>query len=528
MSAAGSAPCAISIRAGKPTPVCRSARASKHLGLSSTVSFPGGTLLVIGSDPKEELPVLFLRIRDTLTRRQGRVVEISPIETSLTALAAHSLRSVPGAVHDTVRALLAGEGDLGAAREALTAGPLTVLVGRGSYAESPDAVVAAIGALAQAFPEARFLSGLRRGNVHGALDLGLTPGLLPGRVDLADGRDWFGAHWDTVPDEAGLDTAGILAAAAEGRIDTLVLLGADPLSDFPDAQLAARGIAGARTVIALSTLPTPSTVAADIVLPVAGFAEVDGTTTNLEGRVTAVNQKVTPPGTARPDWMIAAELALRMGTDLGFTNPAEILDEIVRLSPIHAGITAEALAATPDGLVAAVPTPIVQAPGDEEAGSPAEADETTEASDAEPGDDEPADGGNESVRPSPVAFDPAAASYEAPAVDSYSLRLVTRRRLYDRGTMVAAAPSLAGQATSGSLVANPTDLQRLGVGSGTRVKVTSSRGSIQAPVEPDASVPEGTAVLLWNQGDPSPTALVDAETSVTEVRVETVAGEGRS
>ena len=77
-------------------------------------------------------------------------------------------------------------------------------------------------------------------------------------------------------------------------------------------------------------------------------------------------------------------------------------------------------------------------------------------------------------------------------------------------------------------MANPADLQRLGVGSGTRVKVTSSRGSIQAPVEPDASVPEGTAVLLWNQGDPSPTALVDAETSVTEVRVETVAGEGRS
>ena len=38
-------------------------------------------------------------------------------------------------------------------------------------------------------------------------------------------------------------------------------------------------------------------------------AETDGTTTNLEGRVSVLNQKVTPPGTARTDWMIAAELA---------------------------------------------------------------------------------------------------------------------------------------------------------------------------------------------------------------------------
>ena len=44
----------------------------------------------------------------------------------------------------------------------------------------------------------------------------------------------------------------------------------------------------------------------DVVLPVAGFAETDGTHTNLEGRVTVLNQKVTPPGTARADWLSAA------------------------------------------------------------------------------------------------------------------------------------------------------------------------------------------------------------------------------
>src|SRR5690606_19882804 len=115
-------------------------------------------------------------------------------------------------------------------------------LGRGSVAERPDAAVAAAGALLEAHPDTRFLSALRRGNVHGAIDAGLTPGLLPGRVALDDGREWFEAAWPTVPADAGLDTAGILAAAADGKIDTLVLLGADPLGDFPDRDLAERGL----------------------------------------------------------------------------------------------------------------------------------------------------------------------------------------------------------------------------------------------------------------------------------------------
>jgi predicted molibdopterin-dependent oxidoreductase YjgC len=54
------------------------------------------------------------------------------------------------------------------------------------------------------------------------------------------------------------------------------------------------------------------------VLAAAAFGEQDGTTTNLEGRVTPVAQAVTAHGTARPDWMIAAELALMFGRDIGF------------------------------------------------------------------------------------------------------------------------------------------------------------------------------------------------------------------
>ena len=91
--------------------------------------------------------------------------------------------------------------------------------------------------------DVRFLSALRRGNVHGALDAGLAPGFLPGRVSLDAGREWFTRRGAArARDERGLDARRASSrAAADGKIEVLVLLGADPVADFPDADLARRG-----------------------------------------------------------------------------------------------------------------------------------------------------------------------------------------------------------------------------------------------------------------------------------------------
>ena len=71
---------------------------------------------------------------------------------------------------------------------------------------------------------------------------------------------------------------------------------------------------------------------------------MEGTTTNLEGRVSTVHQRVTPPGTAQADWIIAAELAFQLGSDLGLESVAQIQAELASVSPVHAGLL-EALAA---------------------------------------------------------------------------------------------------------------------------------------------------------------------------------------
>src|SRR5690606_23142848 len=54
---------------------------------------------------------------------------------------------------------------------------------------------------------------------------------------------------------------------------------------------------------------------------------------------------------ARPDWMLAAELAVRLGADLGFGDAAEVLAEVGRVAPSHLGIDAAAVADAPDGLL---------------------------------------------------------------------------------------------------------------------------------------------------------------------------------
>ncbi len=218
-----------------------------------------GAVVLLTGDLREELPVLFLRLRSAAVDGGVPLVELSPQATSLTGHAAVSLRYGPGGARALVDALVSedappasagGAADVAEARRLLGGGPVVVVVGRPSLAEDAELVADAACALARALPEARFLPALRRGNVAGALDMGLAPGVLPGRVGLEAGRAWFEAAWGAVPAGTGRDTAQILAAAAGDQaqgppVTALVLLGSDPLSDFPDRRLARRALESA-------------------------------------------------------------------------------------------------------------------------------------------------------------------------------------------------------------------------------------------------------------------------------------------
>ena len=493
----------------------------------------GGTIILCGSDPKEDLGALYLRLRHAVVQDGATLIELTPQRTGLSSIAAHSLRPRPGEVADLAAALVAAatnpdpdsadgvvqqdpdtnpegsgyarqqhsdgsgyareeqntspEGS-GYARQQHSArqehsaaardvsGPVTVVIGRASLSESADATVDAAVALS-ALPNVSFLSGLRRGNIHGALDAGLAPGLLPGRTTLEHGAQRFADVWPGVPGEVGHDTEGILRAARDGGIDVLVLLGADPLNDFPDAELARAGVAGAATVIAVDLLPNDTLSAeADVVLAAAAPTESSGTFTNLEGRVSVVEQIVTPAGISRPDWMIAAEIAARLGHDLGVDSPAAIRAELASVSEIHAPLTPEALdASRVEGVLLA---------------------------------------GNGDIGP------PGPSGAESPVNDRYSMRLLTTRRMYDDGTALRHSPASSGLGPSLELRLNPVDFDKIGVEAGTVVRVESARGHLDMPVQVDAGVPAGSAAVPWRTPGADVRPLIDAAATVTEVRVE--------
>jgi NADH-quinone oxidoreductase subunit G len=446
---------------------------------------PGGTIVLLGPDPKEELGALYLRLRHAVVHDGATLIEITPLSTGLSTHAAHSVRIRPGEAVMAVEAMFGGSGsgaldratrlELAAAGGAIVAGgPVAVLLGRTSLAESEGLVVDAALALNDRMPDASFLSLLRRGNVHGAIDMGLAPGLLPGRATLDEGRNRFDGIWPHVPAHRGHGTNAILEVAAAGGIDVLVLLGADILADVPDRSLARRALDGVRTVVAVDLFATPTAARADIVLPAAAPTEVDGSFTNLEGRISLVVRKVTAPGTSRPDWMIAVGLAERLGADLGFASVDDVWAELAAVSPVHAGLDREVLAAsTREGVL--VP------------------------------------GGMPLVRPAPT---------EVPDRDRDLFRLVVTRSMYDNGVLMAHSPALAGLAPGTRLVVEPSDLLRLGVNDGDTVVVTGPGGRLNVVVGSDPGVTRGTAHVLFNQSGLDAGDLIDASASVTDLRME--------
>jgi NADH-quinone oxidoreductase subunit G len=504
-------------------------------------------LLLLAPDLKEELPVLYLRLRSAAVDGLP-VVELSATPSSLSSFALE-LRCRPGELPATTAALLdTGRDDesLAEARRRLgIGGPgvpgegLVVVVGRPSVAESAESVAEAASTIAASLPGARFLPVLRRGNVFGALDMGLSPGVLPGRVSLAEGRAWFERAWGSVPAEPGEDAAGILRRAAEGRLGALVALGADPVSDFPDQSLVSRALGGIGFLLSVDAFLSSTSRHADVVLPAAMFGERRGTTTNLEGRVSRLGQKVVAPGLCWPDWMIAAELAAHLSADLGFDSLEAIWDEIERLASSHAGVTRELLSsdAARDGVV------VPMRPGgpvgtDEEADGPRPVDpmgtpglRSTETQGSPslagavyaPGEERPPDA---RTRPSLLKPPPPPPPSAPPPVDGYSLRLVATRRLYDQGVLVQVSPSLAPLAARSRLRANPYDLDRLDVTTGKRVRVSSSRrdagtAAMVMEAEADETVPRGVAVVGFNLVGEGAGQLIDGDRPVTDVRLET-------
>ena len=425
---------------------------------------PGGVVVLLSGDLKEELPTLYLRLRHAAVEDGASLIEMTARATGLSRFAKAKLHALPGTIDDVAEAVAAGTtsetvGGVDAAELAMAAKllgsgrPVTVVIGRTNLAEDPGLITKAAAAIHRLVPEAKFLPALRRGNIHGAIETGLA---------------------------RGRTTTEILEDAAAGEVETLVLLGADPLADFPDRALVSSAFDMVENLVAVDTFATASSARADVILPAASFGEVDGSFVNLERRISPLRAKVTAPGQGRADWMIAAELAAALDHDLNVTSLDEVRTLLSSTMPAFADI---------------------------------------DWSNIDAGGDGPLLGATNAVTPS-LADIAAATSVAVPAVDGYGLRLVVDRKLWDLGTMVQQSQSLAHLAADTTLALSPADFDALGVQDGSTITVTGPGGATaELEVSASAGVPRGVAHVPYRMNGFDVGTFLSASTAVIDVRV---------
>jgi NADH-quinone oxidoreductase subunit G len=124
-----------------------------------------------------------------------------------------------------------------------------------------------------------------------------------------------GAELIGLATDGAADGAGVLAAAAAGRLRMLWIFQHDLFdSAWPEAQVEA-ALRGGATVVFQGTNANRVSAAAQLVLPSAAYFERDGTFTNFQGRVQRFRAAAEPLGEVRPDWWIVGQVARALGLD---------------------------------------------------------------------------------------------------------------------------------------------------------------------------------------------------------------------
>ena len=178
-------------------------------------------------------------------------------------------------------------------------------------------------------------------NAMGGRETGGLANMLAAHLDLEtpDHRAAVGAFWDApgLPDRPGLKAVDLFRAAGDGRIKALWIAHTNPAVSMPEANAVAAAIRACDFVVVSDLFATTDTARlADVVLPAAGWGEKDGTVTNSDRTISRQRAVLPPPGGARPDWAIFAEVGRRMGWGKAFDyeSPAEIFREHAALSGI--------------------------------------------------------------------------------------------------------------------------------------------------------------------------------------------------
>jgi len=274
-------------------------------------------VLLVGFEPEEESPIVFLRLNKQVRKRALKVTAIATkLSIGVEKLNGEFVKVAPGQEAAAI------------ASQSLT-GKSVILVGERA-AESAG-VLSAVAALANS-SSAKIAWIPRRAGERGALEAGAIGNLLPGGRPVADAaaRVDIAAVWgaDSLPTENGKNSNEIYAAVNAGEIGALLVGGVDPL-DGDSSQSALVALEKA-FVVSLEIAPSAVTQRADVVLPVAAITEKSGSFLNWEGRARSFDAAVAD-SLNRSDLRILSMIAEEIGASVNLATVTSAIKEITSL-----------------------------------------------------------------------------------------------------------------------------------------------------------------------------------------------------
>ena len=300
---------------GSPNVDCREDGAKLEAGVRGSYIFNAGVrgidqadaILLVGTNPRFESPVLNARIRKRYLSGRCTVASVGPM-ADLT----YPVERL-GAGPATLAELAAGK--LGFSEKLKTAKNPLIIVGMGALTREDGAsVLASAKALAESLNAVRedwngFAVLHTAASRVGGLDLGLVPG------------------------EGGRDVAGILAGTQSKEIDVVYLLAADEI----DTQKLGKAF-----VIYQGHHGDAGAHRADVILPGAAYTEKPGTYVNTEGRVQLGRRATFPPGEAREDWAILRALSERLSKTLPYDTLEQVRARLIAVNKVFAALDQQA------------------------------------------------------------------------------------------------------------------------------------------------------------------------------------------
>jgi len=308
-------------------------------GATMTQLYEADAVLLIGDDPTEQSPLVAWQIRSAIRHRAARLYVINSKSIKLLRKAKGFAEVPKGGEAAAVR-WLAGSGtqmdagaaeQLGALKSALEKESNVVIV---FGAELTGTAVRDLVAYGTSLPgHTRYIALGDYANSRGASDMALLPDMLPGYASITDAavRGKFGKLWNAkLPEKPGLDARGMLAAAANGKLSALYVIGANPVKTF-GAKVKDR-LGKLNFLVVQDLFLTETAQLADIVLPAASAYEKNGTMTNTSGEVQLVRKGGDVMGT-RSDFdilrILSHQLALQgLGQAIPLRTPEIAFDEI--------------------------------------------------------------------------------------------------------------------------------------------------------------------------------------------------------